>query len=92
MYVAEVRVTLKPLVNDPAGLVIRDGLNHIGFNEVEAVRAGKYITIELQAQDQAEAETRVEEMCRKLLSNPVIEDFTVEIQPVGNDGVPGGGR
>jgi len=77
---AEVHVVLKPLVNDPAGLVIRDGLNHIGFNEVGAVRAGKYITIQLEAQDQAEAENRVGEMCRKLLSNPVIEEFRYDVR------------
>lgn len=79
---AEVHVVLKPLVNDPAGLVIRDGLNHIGFNEVAAVRAGKYITIDLEAEDQAEAETRVGEMCRKLLSNPVIEEFRFDTREV----------
>jgi len=77
---AEVHVVLKPLVNDPAGLVIRDALNHIGFNEVEAVRAGKYITIDLEAQDQAEAESRVGEMCRKLLANPVIEEFRFDVR------------
>ncbi|MFN2463573.1 MAG: phosphoribosylformylglycinamidine synthase subunit PurS [Candidatus Dormibacteria bacterium] len=77
---AEVHVVLKPLVNDPAGLVIRDGLNHIGFNEVASVRAGKYITIQLEAQDLTEARGRVEEMCRKLLSNPVIEEYRFEIQ------------
>ena len=77
---AEVHVVLKPLVNDPAGLVIRDGLNHIGFNEVGAVRAGKYITIDLEAQDRGEAESRVGEMCRKLLSNPVIEEFRYDVR------------
>ena len=77
---AEVHVVLKPLVNDPAGLVIRDGLNHIGFNEVEAVRAGKYITIDLEAQDQAEAEARVGEMCRRLLANPVIEEYRFDVK------------
>ncbi|GAC1334833.1 MAG: phosphoribosylformylglycinamidine synthase subunit PurS [Candidatus Dormibacteria bacterium] len=77
---AEVHVVLKPLVNDPAGLVIRDGLNHVGFNEVAGVRAGKYITIELSAQDRGEAERRVDEMCRKLLSNPVIEEYRFEVR------------
>ena len=77
---AEVHVVLKPLVNDPAGLVIRDALNHIGFNEVEAVRAGKYITIDLDAQDQAEADARVGEMCRRLLANPVIEEFRFDVK------------
>lgn len=77
---ADVHVELKPLVNDPAGLVIRDALHHIGFPGVQAVRAGKYLSIELEAADQAEAEARVREMCQKLLSNPVIEEFRLEVR------------
>ena len=77
---AEVYVVLKPLVNDPAGLVIRDGLRHIGFNEVEGVRAGKYLTIDIDAQDREEAQTRVEEMCQKLLANPVIEEYRFDLK------------
>jgi phosphoribosylformylglycinamidine synthase PurS subunit len=77
---AEVYIVLKPLVNDPEGLVIRDGLRTIGFNEVAAVRSGKYLTVDLSADDKAEAEARLREMCEKLLANPVIEEyrFTVE--------------
>ena len=77
---ADVHVELKPLVNDPAGLVIRDALRHIGFEGVQGVRAGKYLSIELEARDQAEAEARVREMCQKLLANPVIEDFRFEVR------------
>jgi phosphoribosylformylglycinamidine synthase PurS subunit len=77
---AEVYIVLKPLVNDPEGLVIRDGLRTIGFNEVAAVRSGKYLTVDLSADDKAEAEARLTKMCEKLLANPVIEEyrFTVE--------------
>ncbi len=74
-FQAEVHVVLKPLVNDPAGLVIGEGLRHIGFNEVEGVRSGKYLVIQLDAQDPGEAQARVEEMCQKLLANPVIEEY-----------------
>jgi phosphoribosylformylglycinamidine synthase subunit PurS len=81
---AEVYVVLKPLVNDPAGLVIRDGLRHIGFHDVEGVRAGKYLTIDLEAQDRADAEARVGEMCQKLLANPVIEEYRFDV----TDGAP----
>ena len=77
---AEVHVVLKPLVNDPAGLVIRDGLRHVGFNEVGAVRSGKYLTIDIEAQDHEEAEARLEEMCQKLLANPVIEDYRFDVK------------
>ena len=77
---ADVHVVLKPLVNDPAGLVIRDALHNIGFPGVEAVRAGKYLAIELEAADQAEAETQVRQMCEKLLANPVIEEFRLQVR------------
>jgi phosphoribosylformylglycinamidine synthase PurS subunit len=81
-YSAEVFVVLKPLVNDPEGLVIRDALRTIGFNEVAEVRSGKYLTIELDADDQAEAEARLTEMCEKLLANPVIEEYRVTVHGV----------
>ena len=81
---AEVYIVLKPLVNDPEGLVIRDGLRTIGFNEVAAVRSGKYLTIDLDADDKAEAEARLTEMCEKLLANPVIEEYRFTVQPASS--------
>lgn len=80
MFLARVFVTLKPTVNDPQGLTIRGGLHALGFSEVEDVRAGKYLEIRLAAPSREEAEARVAEMCRRLLANPVIEDFRFEIE------------
>ncbi len=80
MFLARVYVTLKPTVNDPQGLTIRGGLHSLGFTSTQRVRAGKYIEITLEAKDQDEAEARVTEMCQKLLSNPVIEDFRCELE------------
>jgi phosphoribosylformylglycinamidine synthase len=79
-FLAEVHVVLKPLVNDPAGLVIRDALRHLGFEGVQGVRAGKYLAVELEAGSRGEAEARVREMCEKLLANPVIEDYRFEVR------------
>jgi len=79
-FTAEVFVVLKPLVNDPEGLVIRDGLRTIGFNEVKSVRSGKYLTIELEAEDAAEADERLTQMCDKLLANPVIEEYRFTVK------------
>jgi phosphoribosylformylglycinamidine synthase PurS subunit len=79
-FTAEVFVVLKPLVNDPEGLVIRDGLRTIGFNEVRSVRSGKYLTIELEAEDAAEADERLTQMCDKLLANPVIEEYRFTVK------------
>jgi phosphoribosylformylglycinamidine synthase len=80
MFLARVYVTLKPTVNDPPGLTIRGALHSLGFASVESVRAGKYMEIRLDARARADAEAQVTEMCRKLLANPVIEDFRYEIE------------
>jgi phosphoribosylformylglycinamidine synthase len=80
-FEAEVRVTLKPGVNDPQGLSIRGGLHALGFAEVSSVRAGKLIVVELEAEDEAQAAARVRQMCEQLLANPVIEHYSVAIGP-----------
>ncbi|MFP4641855.1 MAG: phosphoribosylformylglycinamidine synthase subunit PurS [Dehalococcoidia bacterium] len=80
MYLARVRITLKPSVNDPQGLTIQGGLHNLGFTSVESVRAGKYMEIKLDGTDRANAEQEVREMCEKLLANPIIEDFTFELE------------
>ena len=79
-YLARVYVTLKPTVNDPQGLTIKGGLHSLGFAEVQDVRAGKYMEIRLEANDKAQAEKQVAEMCRLLLANPVIEDFRFALE------------
>jgi phosphoribosylformylglycinamidine synthase PurS subunit len=79
-YLARVFVTLKPTVNDPQGNTIADGLRSLGFDGVEAVRAGKYIEVRLSAGSPAEAGSQVDAMCDKLLSNPVIESYRYEIE------------
>ncbi len=78
--IARVIVTPKPVVNDPQGVTVKQGLNSLGFEEVSEVRVGKYIELRLAAETKAEARERVEEMCRKLLANHVIEDFRFELE------------
>lgn len=82
MFLARVYITLKPTVNDPQGLTIRGALHSLGFAAVESVRAGKYMEIRLRASDRREAEAHVAEMCRRLLANPVIEEFRFELEEV----------
>lgn len=79
-YRAEVFVTLKPVVNDPAGLTIKGGLHALGFDSVTDVRAGKYLVVSLDADDEDQARSRVEDMTRQLLANAVIEDYRIELQ------------
>lgn len=73
---AEIRVMLKPSVNDPQGLSIRNALHTLGFNGVEDVRAGKLIHVRLLAGDRQAAEAAIERMGSQLLANPVIETFS----------------
>ena len=80
MYLARVYVTLKPTVNDPQGLTIRGALHSLGFADVESVRAGKYLEVSLAAKSRAQAEKQLTEMCRKLLANPVIENYRFELE------------
>jgi phosphoribosylformylglycinamidine synthase subunit PurS len=77
--IAIVIVTPKPVVNDPQGVTVRQGLASLGFSEVSDVRVGKYIEMKLDGSSEHEARRRVEEMCRQLLANHVIEDFRFDI-------------
>jgi phosphoribosylformylglycinamidine synthase len=82
---ARVIVTPKPVVNDPQGITVRGGLHRLGFAEVSEVRVGKYIELQLEAEDEEDARTRVSEMCRRLLANHVIEDVRFQVEPAGSN-------
>lgn len=83
---AEVSVSLKEVVNDPQGLAIRDGLHMLGYAEVDRVRAGKYLRLWLSAPDEQAAHQRVIAMCEKLLANPVIETYSVQLSAEASSG------
>lgn len=80
---ARVFVRLKEGVLDPQGKTIQRSLVSLGYDEVSGVRQGKIFEVDLDAQDVGRARERLEEMCRRLLSNPVIEDFQVEMVEEG---------
>ena len=73
----KVIVTLKSGVLDPQGKAIQQTLNGMGFKEVNGVRQGKYFDIDLNETDEAKAKSKVDEMCKKLLANLVIEDYKI---------------
>ena len=77
--IARVIVTPKAVVNDPQGVTVKQGLVSLGFREVADVRVGKYIEVNLEGTTEHEARQRVEEMCRQLLANHVIEDFHFDL-------------
>ena len=76
---ARVHITLKSGVLDPQGKAIGHALEALGFEGVNDVRQGKVIEIELVEEDPAKARKQVEEMCRKLLANTVIENYVIEL-------------
>ena len=79
-WLARIHVTLKPVVLDPQGDAVLTGLHQLGFDNVAAVRVGKYLEVTLTADGQQAAEDAIRQMCDRLLANPVIEryDFTIE--------------
>ena len=76
-FAVEVIVALKPVVNDPQGLVVRDGLHRLGFPGVRAVRVGKHLELEVEGDDEDAVRVQVEAMCEQLLRNTVIEDSRI---------------
>tara|TARA_B100000676_G_C17669813_1_gene625754 strand:+ start:486 stop:719 length:234 start_codon:yes stop_codon:yes gene_type:complete len=73
----KVIVTLKDGVLDPQGKAIQQTLNGMSFSEVKEVRQGKYFDIEVSTEDEKKAKIKIEEMCKKLLANLVIEDYKI---------------
>ncbi|MBI1393873.1 MAG: phosphoribosylformylglycinamidine synthase subunit PurS [Alphaproteobacteria bacterium] len=79
MMKAKIEITLKNGVLDPQGKAIEGALSGLGFQEASNVRQGKVIEFEIDAVDEAAARDRAEEMCRKLLANPVMENYSIAI-------------
>jgi phosphoribosylformylglycinamidine synthase PurS subunit len=77
---ARVFVTLKKSVFDPQGQTIADALHSMGYGGVEDVRQGKYFELELSAADATQAQALASEVADKLLANPVIESYRVEVE------------
>jgi len=84
IWQSRIVVVPKPVVNDPQGVTVRQGLAAMGFAEVSDVRVGKYIEVTFDASSEREARERVDSMCRRLLANHVIEDYHFEVDPQRN--------
>ncbi|MCA8887718.1 MAG: phosphoribosylformylglycinamidine synthase subunit PurS [Parvularculaceae bacterium] len=76
---AKITITLKSGVLDPQGKAIEGALAGLGFSGASDVRQGKVIELKLDDADETAARARVEEMCRKLLANPVMENYSIEL-------------
>lgn len=77
----EVSIHRREGLSDPEGVTTAKALRDLGYLEVGEVRFGRTITLEIDGEDAVAAGARVEEMCERLLANPVIEDYTVEVAP-----------
>ena len=80
MFLAKIYIKLKPTVNDPQGKTILGAMNSLGYSEPTDVRAGKYIEVLVNCPKRGDALTLVEEICNKLLVNPVIETYNFDLQ------------
>lgn len=78
-FLARVYVSLKPTVNDPEGITIGGALGSLGFETVTGVRSGRYFQLTLAAPDAKLAASQVDQMCSRLLANPVIETYSFEL-------------
>jgi phosphoribosylformylglycinamidine synthase len=80
MYRAKIKVTLRKSILDVQGKAVQSALHKLGYDDVQNVRIGKYIELELNDQDETTARKNAEDACKKLLSNPVMEDYSFELE------------
>lgn len=80
MYKAKVNVTLRPSILDPKGKAAHHALQNLGLNKVQQVRIGKFIELDVDASNEADAKEIVESACAQLLANEVMEDFEITIE------------
>jgi phosphoribosylformylglycinamidine synthase subunit PurS len=75
-------IYIKPRADilDPQGDAVNHALTNLGYTEASDVKVGKYITLKIEAADAATAKERVNAMCKQLLANPIIEDYTIEVK------------
>ncbi|BAS55469.1 phosphoribosylformylglycinamidine synthase, purS protein [Leptolyngbya boryana IAM M-101] len=79
-FQAQIYVTLRPSVLDPAGTAVQSGLAHMGYTNVEQIRIGKYVELSLTAESESAARSQLDTICDQLLANPVIENYRIELQ------------
>lgn len=80
---ARIQITLRPSILDPQGKAVAHAVGSLGINGVASVRMGKYVEVTFDGVSAGEARQATEEMCRKLLANPVMEDFRYTLEDEG---------
>ena len=82
MYKARVDVTLKKSVLDPQGQTVLEALHSLGYKSVDNMRVGKHFVITLNSNERSKAESEVKAMCDRLLINPIIEEYSYQLEEV----------
>ncbi len=82
MYVSKIKITLRSSILDPQGKAIEHAIGTMNLGTIKDVRMGKYIEVKIDSVDEDGARFATEEICRKLLANPVMEDFQYELQKI----------
>ena len=82
MYLSKIHITLRKSILDPQGKAVQHAVSSLGIGQVKDVRMGKYIELTLDGNSEIEARQATEEVCKKLLANPVMEDYHYEIEKV----------
>ncbi len=82
MFLSKIRVTLRPSILDPQGKAVSHAIASLGVDAVRDLRMGKYIEMRLASPTEEEARQVTEDVCKKLLANPVMEDYTYELERV----------
>lgn len=85
MYTSKINISIRKTILDPQGKAVEHSLKSLGFDTVEDTRIGKYIELKINVKSKKEAEKISEEACRKLLANPVMEDYTFEVFKNGDE-------
>lgn len=83
MYKARITVTLRPAILDPQGKATHHALQNLGFDQISSVRVGKYMELQVSADTEEDAESAACAACEKLLANPIMEDYKVQIERTG---------
>lgn len=82
-FLAEVKVTFKPSVFDPQGHAVEQAAHTLGYEKVSNVRVGKYMTFEIEAVTREEARAMADVLCDKVLHNPVMERYELDVRQIG---------
>jgi len=80
LFVSRITVTLRKSILDPQGKAVEHGIHSLGYEAVEDVRIGKFIELSVDAPSRKEAEQVTRDVCQKLLANPVMEDYSFEVE------------